>query len=104
MARVAVFKFQPPIWVPSQKRPPRTGSSYRLEGWHNPYAPHQNVSTDSGGEPLATWRFGSLYSASLSNDWWYPDRLSAMNVGLEQSSAQIAFGLLLDFGWSSVLA
>jgi hypothetical protein len=52
--------------------------------------------TDSAGGPLATWRFGSLYGASSLNEWWYTDRLNAMNVGLEQGSAQIAFDLRLD--------
>jgi hypothetical protein len=52
--------------------------------------------TNAGGGPLATWRFGSLYDATLSNEWWRPDRLKATNVGLEQSSAQIAFNLRLD--------
>jgi len=52
--------------------------------------------TDSGGGPLATWRFGSLYDASLSNEWRYADRLQPMNVGPEPGSMQTAFELRLD--------
>jgi hypothetical protein len=52
--------------------------------------------TDSGGETLATWRFGSAYGAALISNEWYPDRLNTMKVGLEQGSTQIAFDLLAN--------
>jgi len=52
--------------------------------------------TDSSGGPLATWRFGSLYDASLSKEWRNPDRLEDMNVGLAQGSSPVAFNLRLD--------
>jgi hypothetical protein len=50
--------------------------------------------TDSGGETLAMWRFGSAYGAAFLSNEWYPDRLNTMKVGLEQGSTQIAFDLL----------
>lgn len=52
--------------------------------------------TDSGGETLATWRFGSAYCAAFLSNEWYPDRLNTMKVGLEQGSTQIAFDLLAN--------
>jgi hypothetical protein len=52
--------------------------------------------TDSGGETLATWRFGSAYGAAFLSNEWYPDRLNTMKVGLEQGSTQIAFDLVAN--------
>jgi hypothetical protein len=52
--------------------------------------------TDSGGETLAMWRFGSAYGAALLSNEWYPDRLNTMKVGLEQGTTQIAFDLLAN--------
>jgi hypothetical protein len=52
--------------------------------------------TDSGGETLATWRFGSAYGAAFLSNEWYPDRLNTVKPGLEQGSAQLGFDLLAN--------
>jgi hypothetical protein len=54
--------------------------------------------TDSGGETLATWRFGSAYVAAFLSDEWYPDRLNTVKEGLEQGSMQIGFDLAANLG------
>jgi hypothetical protein len=51
---------------------------------------------DSGGETLATWRFGSAYGAAFLSNEWYPDRLNTVKLGLEQGSTQIAFDMLVN--------
>ncbi len=51
---------------------------------------------DSGGETLATWRFGSAYAAAFLSNEWYPDRLNTVKLGFVQGSAQIGFDLLAD--------
>jgi hypothetical protein len=52
--------------------------------------------TDSGGETLATWRFGSAYGAAFLSNEWYPGRLNTVKQGLEQGSMQIAFDALAN--------
>jgi hypothetical protein len=52
--------------------------------------------TDSGGETLSTWRFGSAYGAAFLSNEWYPGRLNTVKLGLEQGSTQIAFDVLAN--------
>jgi hypothetical protein len=87
---------RPDTVLPKDPRYPRSSDSGLWRRTKDAIRATIFTRTDSGGGPLATWRFGSLYDASSSNKWWYPDQLKAMNVGLEQGSAQIAFDLRLD--------
>jgi hypothetical protein len=50
--------------------------------------------TDAGGETMATWRFGSAHAATFLSNEWYPDRVNAVELGLEQGTTQIGFDLL----------
>jgi hypothetical protein len=52
--------------------------------------------TDSGGETLATWRFGSAYAAAFLSNEWYPERLNTVKLGFVQGTAQIGFDLLAN--------
>jgi hypothetical protein len=54
--------------------------------------------TDSGGETLATWRFGSAYSAAFLSNQWYPDRVNTAKRSLTQGSTQIGFDVLVNLG------
>jgi hypothetical protein len=54
--------------------------------------------TDSGGETLATWRFGSAYGATFLSNEWYPDRVNTVKLGFEQGTTQIGFDLLANMG------
>jgi hypothetical protein len=53
---------------------------------------------DSGGETLATWRFGSAYGAAFISNEWYPDRLNTVALGFSQGSIQLGFDLLSNLG------
>ena len=53
---------------------------------------------DSGGETLATWRFGSAYAATFISNEWYPDRLNTVKLGFAQGTTQIGFDLLGNLG------
>lgn len=53
---------------------------------------------DSGGETLATWRFGSAYGAAFISNEWYPDRVNTVALGLSQGSTQLGFDLLSNLG------
>ena len=78
-----------------------TGSSGRSDFW--PRAKHAIRGTilarkDSGGETLATWRFGSAYGAALLSNEWYPGKLNTMKLGMARGSTQIGFDLLGNLG------
>ena len=51
---------------------------------------------DSGGETLATWRFGSAYGAAFLSNEWQPGRLNNVHEGLEQGTAQLGFDVLTN--------
>lgn len=54
--------------------------------------------TDSGGETLSTWRFGSDYGAAFLSNQWYPDRLNTVRLGALQGSLHLSFDLLSNLG------
>jgi hypothetical protein len=54
--------------------------------------------TDSGGETLSTWRFGSAYGSAVLSNLWYPDRLNTVRLGFLQGSVTIGLDLLGNLG------
>lgn len=49
--------------------------------------------TDSGGETLSTWRFGSAYGAAFISNQWHPDRLNTARHGFVVGTTRIGFDL-----------
>jgi hypothetical protein len=89
--------FGPDTVLTQDPRYRRSGDSGLWRRTKNAIRATISTRTDSGGETLATWHFGSAYGASLLSNEWYPDRLNPTKVGLEQGSAQIAFDLHVNF-------
>jgi hypothetical protein len=54
--------------------------------------------TDSGGETLSTWRFGSDYGSAMLSNMWYPDRLNTARLGFIQGSVTLGFDLASNLG------
>ena len=54
--------------------------------------------TDSGGETLSTWRFGSAYGSAVLSNLWYPARLNTVRLGFLQGSVTIGLDLLGNLG------
>jgi hypothetical protein len=54
--------------------------------------------TDSGGETISVWRFGSAYGAAFLSNQWYPDRLNTVRLGFLQGSLRIGFDLAANLG------
>ena len=80
---------------------PRYYRSTERGAWRRTkHAFHETIFThkDSGGETLATWRFGSAYGAAFISNEWYPDRVNTIALGLSQGSTQLGFDLLSNLG------
>jgi hypothetical protein len=54
--------------------------------------------TDSGGETLATWRFGSAYSAAFIANQWRPDRVNTTGLSLREGTTRLGFDVLGNLG------
>jgi len=54
--------------------------------------------TDSGGETLSTWRFGSAYGSAVLSNLWYPARLNTARLGFIQGSVTVGLDLLGNLG------
>ena len=54
--------------------------------------------TDSGGETLSTWRFGSAYGSAVLSNLWYPERLNTARLGFIQGSVTVGLDLLGNMG------
>ena len=80
---------------PRYYRSPERGAWRRTK-----HAFHETIFThkDSGGETLATWRFGSAYGAAFISNQWYPDRVNTIALGFSQGSTQLGFDLLSNLG------
>ncbi len=54
--------------------------------------------TDSGGESVSAWRFGSDYGAAYLSNQWYPGRLNTARLGFIQGSLSLGFDLVSNVG------
>ena len=52
--------------------------------------------TDTGGETVSAWRFGSAYGAAILSNLWYPDRLDTARLGFIQGSVRMGFDLITN--------
>ena len=50
--------------------------------------------TESGGQTVAVWRFGSAYGAAFLANKWRPDRVNTPWLGVQEGTTQIGVDLL----------
>ncbi len=52
--------------------------------------------TDTGGETVSAWRFGSAYGENFLSNLWYPHRLDTVRLGFIQGSVRMGFDLITN--------